>query len=201
MTLKTRLILNAWISLVVVMLIMLSLVWSFREMDRTDRKENLANEMRKTAFESIVLRDEYLLYREKRAGIQWREKSETLRGMLETAKEHFADDEDKALLREVRRNFDASFFLFSRILERHVREEEPARKKIAFDEGESRLIGQIFLKAYVLQDSIEKLYESTERSVQTASNRGIVLIIFIVMVGGLAIIVNSFLTVGITTKP
>jgi PAS domain S-box-containing protein len=194
MKIRTRLGLNTWISLGVVVLMALSLTWSFREMDKTDRNENLANEMRKEAFERIILRDEYLLYREKRAGIQWQAKSETLRGILETAKEHFTDDEEKTLLREVQRNFDATFFLFSTILERHAREELAARKKLSFDERESRLIGQVFLKAYALQDSIEKLYESTERTAKTARNRGVVLVIFSVLGGGMAIVFNSVLT-------
>ena len=41
MKIKTRLRLNTWISLVVVMLMMLSLAWSFWEIDRADRNENL----------------------------------------------------------------------------------------------------------------------------------------------------------------
>jgi PAS domain S-box-containing protein len=200
MKIRTRLGLNTWISLGVVILMMLSLVWSFREMDKAERNENLANEMRQAAFERIILRDEYLLYREKRAGIQWQEKSETLRGMLETAKEHFTDDEDKALLREVQQDFEATFSLFSMILEGHVREERAARKQLAFDERESRLIGQIFLKAYVLQDSMGKLYESTERAAQTARNRGVVLLIFFVVGGGMAIVVNSIVTGRIVSR-
>jgi PAS domain S-box-containing protein len=200
MKIEKRLRLNTWFSLVIIIFMMFSLAWSFREIDRADRNENLANEMRKAAFERIVLRDEYLLYREKRAEIQWQEKSETLRGMLETAKEHFTDDKEKTLLREVQKDFDATFSLLSMIFERHAREERAARKQLVFDERESRLIGQVFLKAYALQDSIEKLYESSDRATKTARNRGVVLVIFFVLGGGLAIIVNSFMTGRVMAK-
>ncbi|MDO9559740.1 MAG: ATP-binding protein [Syntrophales bacterium] len=82
MKIKTRLRLNAWISLVAVMLMILLLAWSFREMDRADRNERMVTQMRKIAFERIVSRDDYLLYREERARVQWQVKSETLRGLL-----------------------------------------------------------------------------------------------------------------------
>jgi hypothetical protein len=98
MRFKTRLRLNAWISLSVITLMMFSLAWTFREIDRAYRNHNPVKEMRKTAFERISLRDDYLLNREERASIQWIAKSETLRGLMETASERFPATTDKALL-------------------------------------------------------------------------------------------------------
>src|SRR4030042_511029 len=122
MKIKTRLRLNTWISLVVVMLMMLSLAWSFWEMDKAARNENLIHELEKTAFDRISLRDDYLLYREERASVQWVAKSETLRGLMETATERFTSEVDKALLQEARKDFDATFTGFSMIMEKHKRE-------------------------------------------------------------------------------
>ena len=82
MKIRTRLKFNTWVTVGVIMLMTLSLAWSFREIDRTDRNEILVGEMQKAAFERILLRDEYLLYQEERAGIQWYAKSEILRGLL-----------------------------------------------------------------------------------------------------------------------
>ncbi len=194
MKIRTRLIINAWIALVIVVFMTLSLTWTFREIDGADRNESLIQEMRKAAFERTVLRDEFLLYPQERASIQWYAKSETLRGLMDTASELFTRKEDKVLLQEARNNFDATFAGFSTILEKHKREKGRAGRKPAFDEVESRLIGQVFLKAYALNDSIDRLYESTERAAQKARDRGGALVIFFVLGGGMAIVFNSVLT-------
>ena len=148
-------------------------------------------EMRKAAFERISLRDDYLLYREERASIQWQAKSETLRGLMETAAERFTGEEDKALLQEARKDFDATLAGFSTILEKHKREGRDAKNVFAFDEAESRLIGQVFLKAYTLMDSIGRLHESTERAATRARTRGFALIIFFIISGIVIVVVNS----------
>ena len=200
MKIRTRLKLNTWFALGVVALMALSLAWTFREVNRMDRNENLATEMRNVAFERISLRDDYLLHREERARVQWQAKSETMRGLLESAKGHFTDEADRIVLQEAQQNFAATFSLFSTILARHAREERVAGNKLAFDETEIRLISQAFLKAYALQDNIGELYESAERTSRAARNRGVGLLIIFVLGGGTAIVVNSFLTGRVTTK-
>jgi methyl-accepting chemotaxis protein len=200
MKIRARLRLNAWISLGAVILMMFSLAWSFWKIDRTDRNEILVGEMRKAAFERILLRDEYLLYQEERAGTQWHAKSEILRGLLESGPEYFTSKKDKALLQDARKDFDATVSGFSTILEKYKREKRSVGKNLAFDEADSRLIGQTFLKAYALQDSINRLYESTEMEAVTTRNRGFILIIFFVLGGGVAIFLNSIVAGRIVTR-
>jgi len=180
MKIRTRLKLNAWIYLGVVMLMIFSFVWSFREIYRHDQNENLAGEMQKSAFERDSLKNDYLLHREERARVQWYAKSETLRGLLESASERFTGKEEKALLKSARETFNATFSLFSRFLEKHKREEHVAVEKLGFTEADSRLIGQVFLNAHALQDSIGRLFESAERASRRTRDRGTFLIIFFV---------------------
>lgn len=200
MKIRTRLKLNTWFAMGVIALMMISLAWTFREVSRMDRKENLASEMRKVAFEKILLRDDYLLLQGKQARVQWQAKSETMRRLLESAKEIFTGATDRAVLQETRQNFEATFSLFSTIITRPGQEEGTAGKKPAFDEGESRLIGQIFLKTHAFQDNIDELYESAEKASRAARNRGVVLAIIFVLGGGMAIVTNSFLTRKIVEK-
>jgi PAS domain S-box-containing protein len=191
MKIKTRLRLNTWISLVVVILMMLSLAWSFWEIDRTDRNERLTQEMQKAAFERASLRDDFLLHGEERAGIQWVAKSETLRGLMETASEQFTNTQDRTLLQKARNDFDATFSAFSIILEKHKSVGRDAKNVFAFHEAESRLIGHVFLKASALQENIGRLYESAERAATRARTRGFALIIFFVIGGIVVTVVNS----------
>jgi PAS domain S-box-containing protein len=191
MKIKAKLQLNIWISLAVVIVMMLVLAWSFRDLQRTYRNEKLVEEMRKTAFESISLRDDYLLYREQRASIQWHKKSDTLRDLISTASGQFTTAHDKALVQEARKTFDATYLIFSMILERNRQSIRPGREAIPLDEGESYLIGQLFLKSYALIDMIGRLYESTERKAAAVHKRGAALIVFVIFGGMVILIVNS----------
>jgi PAS domain S-box-containing protein len=161
---------------------------------------DLIAEMRKTAFERIILRDDYLLYQEARAQTQWIAKSETLRGLLESASKTISGSEEQALLKEARENFDATFTSFSQFLAKREKGESISKKGINFSEAESRLIGQVFLKAYLLNDSINRLYESALIKRTTARDRGYLLIIISIIGGVIAIVLNSTAINRILTK-
>jgi signal transduction histidine kinase len=191
MKIGTRLKLNTFISLGVIILILLSLVWSFREVSRATRNIDLANEMQKVTVDRIALRDEYLLYREERARIQWLAKSETLRGLIEAAAGNFDSSGDRALVMEVRKYFDATFTSFSQFMEARKREERSATKGVDFTEAESRLIGQVFLKAYSLSDSIGRLHESAHSTMRAAQIRHVLAVVLFIISSVIAIIMNS----------
>jgi len=191
MKIKKRLRLNTFISLSVLILILLSLAWSFREMSVATRNMDRVAEMRKVAFERIILRDDYLLNQEERARTQWYAKSETLRGLLESASKTISGSEEQALLKEARENFDATFTSFSHFLEEQKKRKSSSNKGINFTEADSRLIGQVFLKAYAVNDSINRLYESALIKRTTARDRGFLLIIMAIISGVIAIIINS----------
>ena len=196
MKIRTRLRLNTFISLGVVILIMLSLSWSFREIFSAERNMELVDEMRQFAFDRILLRDDYLLHHEKRAAAQWHTKSEALRSLLEHADNHFEREEDRALLQEARKDFNATYSIFAKVIEDHQKRELVARQELAFSRAESRLISQVFLKAYSLTDNINRLHEAV-RTVETrALNQGIIIIAIFIISGIMAIIINS----GFTNK-
>jgi hypothetical protein len=160
MTIKSRLRLNTVISLGVVILILFSLVWSFNAVSRAARNLALVDNMQNVAFERIILRDDYLLYREARARTQWDAKSETLRRLLASASEIFTGSQDQALLKDAQVNFDATFTSFTLFMERHKKDEGGSKIGINFTEADSRLIGQVFLRAFALRDCIDRLYAS-----------------------------------------
>lgn len=191
MKIKTKLRLNVWISLLITVFIVISLSWSFWAVYRTNWNEKLVSKIQKTAFERIVLRDDYLLNREERAAIQWHLKSEALQKLLETASESFSSADDKLLLQEAQNNFDATFSSFSSIIEKSKREARLTNSRVIFDEARTRQVGQVFLKAYTLMDIIKRLHESTVREKTKAQNWALLLIIILFAGGGIAIIVNS----------
>jgi signal transduction histidine kinase/CheY-like chemotaxis protein/HAMP domain-containing protein len=191
MTIKNRLKLNTVISLGAVALIILSLVWSYYESSNANRNMDLVAEIRNVTFERIMLRDDYLLHAEERAKIQWHAKSETLRGLLDIADQRFTDRDDRNLLREARKDFDATFVSFSAFMEHHKRKDPGWAKDFNLTETELMLISQAFLKAYSLTDSINKLFGSVQGKAASVRERSIFTVVFFLFAGITVIIVNS----------
>ncbi len=200
MRIKTKLRLNTWISLAVVILVLLSLAWSFREGYLADRNVLRSHEIEKAAFDRILLRDDYLLHREERAKAQWIAKSEVLRGLLKSASNRFTRKEEKKLLQDAQGDFEATFTIFSTLLEKHKRAEGITKKTNAFDEADSRMINQVFLKAYALNDDLGRLHELSRRAAITARNRGVIFVIFFIASGVVAIVINSIVVNRLVAK-
>lgn len=191
MKIKTRLRLNTFISLGAILLILLSLVWSFREIIIADRNIKLADEMRKVAFDRILLRDEYLLYQEERAKTQWYAKSGVLRDLLALAVTRFEQEKDKALLQDARKDFDSTFSGFSRLMESRATQTPGVNIKPGFRDADAQVISQVLLKAYSLTDNINRLHESAHKEAENARNRGALIIVIFILGGIMAIIINS----------
>jgi two-component sensor histidine kinase len=191
MKIKAKLRFNTWISLGVVILVLLSLAWSFREANRADRAVLLCHEMAALAFDRILLRDDYLLHQEERAKIQWMAKSEALRKLLKSAPDRFKSKEEESLLKDAQEDFEATFSIFSTILEKHEPAKKTTPKTVIFDETDLRLIDQVFLKAYALNDDLSRLHDLSRRAAITAQNKGVFLVILFIASGVVAIIVNS----------
>jgi len=193
MKIKTKLLFNTIISLCVVILMLLSLVWSFRRIISADRDMELVDEMRKVSFERILLRDDYLIHQEERAGVQWHAKSGVLRSLFAQADNRFPQGENRALLQQAKKDFDATFAGFSWVIQSHTAKKNAAGRDLSFNETELRLISQVFLKAYSLSDNIGRLRESVQRSEATARDSGIFMMVFFIICGVVAIIVNSII--------
>lgn len=191
MKIKKKLWFNTFISFVMGILILLSLAWASRGIILADRNMKLADEIRKVAFERILLLDEYILYREDRAKIQWHAKSEALRGLFDLMDIRFDDKEDKTLLVDARKDFDASFTRFARVLESRERRKASADTTYDFSDMELQLISQVFLKAYSMTDNINKLHESAERKATSVRNRGVFMVVLFILAGIMGIIANS----------
>jgi PAS domain S-box-containing protein len=200
MAIKDRLKLNTIVSLGAVALIILSLAWSYHEDSTATRKMDLVAEIRNVAFERIMLRDDYLLHAEERAKTQWHAKSETLRGLLDMADQRFTDRDDRDLLREARKDFDATFVSFSGFMERDKRKESGRTKGIDPTETELMLISQTFLKAYSMADSINRLYISAGQEAARVRKRSIATVFFFMIAGITVIIANSMFLARLLTR-
>jgi PAS domain S-box-containing protein len=200
MKIKSRLKLNTWFSLGAIAIMLVTLGWSIREVNRTDRNVLLVDNMRKAAYERIYLRDDFLLNPNEKAKAAWYVQSETLRAMLEKADERFSGPQDRALLKEVRENFEATYSAFTEILEKPQPKAPPGGRKTYFDDAGSPLTSVVFKSAYALNDGIVRLHESA-RGASTAVRNKVTLLIILFVVGiGIVIVINSIYISRIVTK-
>jgi PAS domain S-box-containing protein len=191
MKIKKRLNLNTVFSVAAVVLILLSLAWSYREDSKANQNMDLVAEIRNVAFERVMLRDDYLLHGEERAKIQWHAKTETLRRLLDIADQRITGRPDRDLLRKARMDFDATRVSISSLMERHKGKDPGSAGAFNLTETESMLISQAFLKAYSLTDSINRLHVSADHELARVRERSIVIVVFFLFAGIIVIIVNS----------
>jgi len=200
MKISTKLRLNAFISLGVLTVILLSFAWSFRELSRSTCDIDLIEKMRVVAFERTALRDDYLLYQEERAKTQWNSKTETLSRLFQIASNQLTSNEEKTLLAEAKKDFDATVSSFSQFMLEDNAQWRVAKKGFDFNEANSRLIEQVFLRAYALSDGIGRLHELELVKRTTAQNRGFLAVIFTIIGGVIAIVINSIFTSRVLSR-
>lgn len=191
MQIKTRLKLNAYISLCLILLMIIFLLWSLREATRADQNEALTVEMRNIAFDRILLRDEYILNHGERARMQGDAKAKTLGALIQTARARFTNKEDQAVLMDVQKYFASTAAIFPQIIANREREKTVGGQGIYSAELERLLFNQLLLKAYALTDNINKLQESARKASMAAHGRTIVFLIIFIALVVMVIMVNS----------
>lgn len=192
MRIRTRIHLNTGIIAVLMGIAALSLFWAFREAVKADRNENLAVEMEKTAYEHVVLRDEYLMRGEERARIQWKVKTEQLRKLLEDVGQRFTAPRDQTTLERIQKRFKETVLLFSQLT--------GPSEKTEWVETRRQEIGQMIAGSYDLMNHLRSLRESASRKTDAARDRTTLLVVIFMVVVVMITIGNSAAINRILTK-
>jgi len=179
MKIATRLHLNTLFFLALIAFLTALLAWSHRVVDREDEKAKLANELRRTAFERIVLQVEERLLASERAAAQGERKTKALLDLLARAAETFSDPRELELLREAQKHLEATMAL--------ERPGSPAAR-------DPRAVNQMLVRTYYLIDSLENLRLRAREASTRVRNRAFVLTLLVVLGGGLLIALNSLWT-------
>lgn len=191
MKIISRLKLNTSISLGIVILMLLTLVWSIWEVRRTAQNVYLTHEMGKIALERIILRDDWLLNREDRAIIQWSRKTENLRQLFKSASSKLSNREALDILQKAKNDFEATASSLSSLSEKHRSKKKTGKEQLDFTEAEKRQISQIFFRAYSLNDNINRLHIYAQKAEIAARNKTILLIFIFIIGGTTAMMINS----------
>ena len=190
MKIRTRLTLISCISLVVTLLVISFLAWSFSEVSKIDQTLDLVQKMRKNAFERTMLRDEYLLNHGQRALIQWNLKTEELRKLLKLTSDRLTQKNERALLIELNKYVEITTYYFYKIVKLH-KDKFIEQSKFDIVELEKRLFSQLLLKAYALQVATNRMEELFKKKSDAMHTQVFYYIIIIVTAAFIATITNS----------
>jgi PAS domain S-box-containing protein len=175
------------------LVVMMGFYWSYREHNKADENERLMVEIQKAIFERTSLRDEYLQYREERAKFEWQKKTEYAEKVMGLVSERFKDDMSKAILNEMRRNYESTVAIFLRIVENRERKDLNEKEKALSREYENRLYSQILLKSHALSETTQRLLESSRRKSGSALKLANILLFIFVVALMISILTNSIL--------
>jgi PAS domain S-box-containing protein len=173
-----------------ILLIVGSVVWSFREAFTMADNAKLVARMQVLAIERVVLRNEYQLYLSPRARVQWVEKTEELGGLIAQANKRFAGAEDRGLIQDIRKAFDGTNSIVRRLMGL-LEEEAEGRGRGRFLDAERRLTAQLLARVYNLNGRISMLRESASQASTRAFQRSLLLILFFAAVAVVFTVLNS----------
>ncbi len=193
MKIKTKLYISLYLSVCTMLVVMMGFYWSYREHNKADENERLMVEIQKAIFERTSLRDEYLQYREERAKFEWQKKTEYAEKVMGLVSERFKDDMSKAILNEMRRNYESTVAIFLRIVENRERKDLNEKEKALSREYENRLYSQILLKSHALSETTQRLLESSRRKSGSALKLANILSFIFVVALMISILTNSIL--------
>ncbi len=191
MRIRDRLRLTTFISLGAAGLILIALAWTIRESSRMNGDMALVAEMRRVAFDRIMLRDEYIVHSEKRAEVQWPAKTKYMGELFDLADRRITDTEGRQLLSQARMEYESTFRSFSAFMDLRKRDDASTGGQVVLTQSEMMLVDQTFLKAYNLSDSITNLYDSIQRKSESAWTRLIYLLGLFAISSVIGVVVNS----------
>ncbi len=193
MKIRTRLNFNKWLSLSVLLCMALSLIWSFWNIHEANNNIVLVQKMERAASERVVLRDEWLLHGGERTKTQWYSKTQYLRSLLTTAKQALKSKENQELLSYTKEDFEATAALLPLLLESDRKDLPLIQAKSTYTYAETRIISQVFLRDYSLNNNIYMLHEVVETEALAARHRERLLIIIFILIVITVTIVNAII--------
>ncbi|TAK64887.1 PAS domain-containing protein [Methylobacter sp.] len=144
------------------------LVWSLIEFKNAKSDYVLSGTIRDNAFERTSFRDQYFLYREDRARVQWNENKETADSLLRQANTQFHGEENLQALERLHRNIEDSAVIFHRIVSNTEALRAAGNNRYVYEELDKRLASQLLLKAATIRDIASALQNASTRRVEQA---------------------------------
>ncbi|MCK9199796.1 MAG: EAL domain-containing protein [Gallionella sp.] len=167
MRITTRLRIISIVTVAALVVLAPVLVWSFTEFKSAKNDYVLANAIKVNSFERASFRDQYFLYREDRARMQWDNSKETADRLLHQAGMQFRREEDRQVLERLRRHIEDTALIFHRIVNNTAGLKNAAgSRRPVYEEFDKRLSSQLLLKAAAVRDTATALQDASAQRVE-----------------------------------
>ncbi len=166
MRITTQLQITSKITVAAFVVLVPVLIWSFVEFKRAKNDYILADAIKVNFFERASFRDQYFLYREDRARIQWDKNKEIADHLLSQANSQFHNEQDRQVLERLHKNIDDTAVIFHRIVSNTEVLKAAVDNRPVYEELDKRLSSQLLLKAAAVRDTVTALRDASDRRVE-----------------------------------
>lgn len=188
MRITTRLRIISAVTIAAFVVLSPVLVWSLIEFKNAKSNYVLSDAIQDNASERTSFRDQYFLYREDRARVQWDKNKETADSLLNQANAQFHGEENLKALERLHRNIDDSTIIFHRIVSNTEVLKTAVDNRYVYEELDKRLASQLLLKAATIRDIASTLQNASTRRVEQAYQ-------YLTIIVGLFAITLAFATI------
>ncbi len=199
MRINARLRLNAAITLGLLLLMTAALIWSTQTTMVADANDALVGKMQISASERVLVRDDYLIQPLERARIQWEAETEDFRGLLAQARVQLPAA-DQSILDGIESDFVATVSIFNQIVEIVETPVPAGADGLPSPEGEQRLVSQLLLQAYSLNNRVLELRDATQAGAGAAHTLLMWLMFSFMLVAAVATLASSALIQRLLTR-
>jgi signal transduction histidine kinase len=194
MRIHTRFRLSIAVSLVAILAIGGAMAWSLRAASRASASADVATSLQRDIFERILLRDEFLLYREPRARGHIREKTNRLLELLHQADAHFRDPEERRIAGEMIAGVEQTRARFLELAELPDDRTLSGERHVLAVALRERLTSNLMLLSYDLSSNASRLEELASRNEEAARRQSLVLSLALMVAALVITIANAVLT-------
>jgi diguanylate cyclase (GGDEF)-like protein/PAS domain S-box-containing protein len=166
MRITTRLQITSKITVAAFAVLVPVLIWSFVEFKRAKNDYILTDAIKVNFFERASFRDQYFLYREDRARVQWDKSKEIADRLLDQANSQFHNEQDRQVLDRLHKNIDDAAVIFHRIVSNSDVLKTAVSNRPVYEELDKRLSSQLLLKAAAVRDTVTALQDASDRRVE-----------------------------------
>jgi two-component sensor histidine kinase/HAMP domain-containing protein len=193
MRIKAILSISTWVSLALILAMLASLLFVSLAVGAENTKLALADRIRMTAFERIILRDEYYSRREDRSRILFMSKTEALTAQLEHAILLFDAAEDLQLLADMREEAQKTMSAFRKLAASIQGRAMDVEATSRVTEYERTLYSQMLINSYLLLDDASRLTDREVKEIASLNRLSGGLIAACLVIVAAFILANSLL--------
>ena len=147
---------------------------TFDQVNNSNERSRLIEEIVQGVFEQSTLSSDYLVHRQERARTQWQAKHDSVTDLLLQARESIPDKEPQAILVEMRTDHTRIQTVFLELIAQDESGSDSDQEVAISEEFEARITAQLSLTSQRMVGQASRLSDISRTEVTSAQNRAAV---------------------------